>query len=143
MADDRQPWRRLSSEIDRLQEAADAAEAEFAEKVVVAHAESSVSSLRSEDLMRIQDCAWRRVAAARDRLTRACGGGDAEAIRHARQGLDERQSEAEAISDACITEMQTNTRASLERLGAILDQHAVSDAAGRRVTEAIAAHRRK
>jgi hypothetical protein len=141
VTDDRQPWRRLSPQIDRLQDAADTQEATLADQVVVAHAENTVSSTRRDDLMQIQAKTWRRVSAARGILTRAQKAGDPERIRRALQRLDERQSEAEAISEACITEMQNGTRLALDRLSEILKQHAASDAASRRVTDAIAAHR--
>lgn len=116
---DRQPWRKLSPEVDRAQDRADAAQARFDGLAAVATAENVVGAVRREELVEAPKKAWRRVSAARGRLTKAQKDGDAERIIQARRRVDELYAEADRISRECLREMQSETRAGLDTLAAM------------------------
>jgi hypothetical protein len=136
---DDQPWRVLSPEVDRLQDAADAAQARFDDLAAVADAEGTVTAARRVELTQILARAWRGVRAARGRLTRAQRVGDPAAIQAARQHLDVTYAQAEHTSADCVTQLQQILRADLDLTDDLFDQAAVADTAHYHVTQALAA----
>lgn len=110
------------AEHDRLDAIARAEHVKFTEMAVVDSAESVVRVSRVEELAAAQRAAWRRVTAARGRLTRARKDGSAEMIAAAAQRLDDRQREAEQLADTVIAEMQHLIGGGLDNNGAMLTQ---------------------
>jgi hypothetical protein len=65
---------------------------------------------------------WRRHSAAKGQVTRALRDGDAQKIADARCREREAHQEADRLAEACIDEMQTLHRASLESIDAVFTQ---------------------
>lgn len=105
-----------------LRAVADVESARFDELRVVTAAESVVRSSRIAELAERQKAAYRRVSAARGRLTRARKDGSAEKIAKAARRLRELDAEANRIADDGIRESQHLISGGLENLGALLDQ---------------------
>ena len=135
---DDQPWRALSPEVDRLQDAADAAQARFDDLAAVADAEGTVTDARRAELTRIQAQAWRGVRAARARLTRAQRIGDPAAIQAARQHLDATYVQAADTIADCIAQLRQILQAGLDLTDDLLDQATAADTAHHHVTQALA-----
>lgn len=106
----------------QLREAADAERAKFDEMAVATTAESVVLSSRIAELAALQGAAYRRVSAARGRLTRARRSGDAARIAEAEQRLHDLYAEADRIADAGIREGQHLVSRGLTNTGALIDQ---------------------
>ncbi len=136
---DSQPWRVLSPEVDRLQDVADAAQARFDDLAAIADAEGTVTDARRVELTQILARAWRRVRAARGRLTRARRVGDPAAIQAARQHLDAAYAQAEDTSAHCIAQLQQILRAGLDLADDLLDQATAADTAHYHVAQTLAA----
>jgi multidrug efflux pump subunit AcrB len=135
---DDQPWRTLSPEVDRLQDVADAAQARFDDLAAVADAEGTVTDARRVELIQMQAQAWRRVRAARARLTRAQRVGDPAAIRAARQHLDATCVQVADTIDDCIAQLRQILEAGIDLTDDLLDQATTADTAYYGVTQALA-----
>lgn len=135
---DDQPWRALSPEVDRLQDVADAAQARFDDLAAVVDAEGTVTDARRAELIQTQAQAWRRVRAARGRLTRAQRVGDPAAIRAARQHLDATCVQAADTIEDCIAQLRQILEAGLDLTDDLLDQATAADTAHHDVTQALA-----
>lgn len=107
---------------EQLHAIAAAEQAKFGELAVVTTAESIVRNSRITELVAQQKAAYRRVPAARGRLTRARKDGDAEKIAVAARRLRELQAEADRIADAGIREAQHLISGGLESTDTLLDQ---------------------
>ncbi|WP_238452803.1 hypothetical protein [Micromonospora sp. ATA51] len=105
----------MADELEELRAAARAKGAEFAEHQVVTSAENTVAHSRMRELGEESTKAYRRIAAARGRVTKALKDGDAEKIAAAHAHLATVQREFEAISDANLAESFALNRASLDR----------------------------
>jgi phage protein D len=101
---------------------ADAEKTRFDELAVVTTAEGVVRSSRITELAEQQKAAYRRVSAARGRLTRARKDGDAEKIAAAARRLRELHAEADRITDTGIREAQHLISSELDNTGALIDQ---------------------
>jgi hypothetical protein len=101
---------------------ADAEKTRFDELAVVTTAEGVVRSSRITELAEQQKAAYRRVSAARGRLTRARKDGDAEKIAAAARRLRELHAEADQITDTGIREAQHLISSELDNTGALIDQ---------------------
>jgi hypothetical protein len=130
----RQPWRAVSPEADRLQDAADAAQARFDDLAAIADAEGGVGAVRLGEVAAAQARAWRTVSAARAGLGRAELDGDPVAVAACRADLAARYAEAVQLSRAGLAEIQHLVRAGLEVTGALFDAAAGAEAAHHRVT---------
>jgi hypothetical protein len=111
-----------SSDREQLEAIAAAEEAKFGELAVVTTAEGVVRSSRIAELSARQKAAYRRVSAARGRLTRARRDGSAEKIAAVTRRLRELSIEADRIADASIRESQLLISGGLDNTGALLDQ---------------------
>jgi hypothetical protein len=130
---------------DALIEAADQEQAKFDDAVAVSQAEGVVTTLRQTELHEQQQAAYRRVAAAKGRLTRAQKDGDGSVakIEAARQRLDAAYAAFDRISEDNITEMQSLVGQRLQGLGGLLEQMGRSSAASTAVTEALRSQPRR
>ncbi len=135
---DDQPWRALSPEVDRLQDAADAAQARFDDLAAVADAEGTVTDSRRAELTRLQAQAWRGVRAARARLTRAQRLADPAAIQAARRHLDATYVQAADTIADCIAQLRQILVAGLDLTDDLLDRATAADTAHYDVTQALA-----
>lgn len=107
---------------EQLRAVADAERAKFDELAVVTSAESVVLSSRIAELAALRGAAYRRVSAARGRLTSARKSGDAAKIAEAEQRLRDRYAEADQIADAGIREGHHLVSHGLTNTGALIDQ---------------------
>lgn len=99
-----------------------AEEARFHALAAVTEADSAVRTARVTELAAAQKAAYRRVTAAKGRLTRARRDGHAAAIAAAAQRLQELQTEADRIADAGIDESLRINSGGLDHLGALIGQ---------------------
>jgi hypothetical protein len=92
------------------------------EMMTVNEAERTVADARMADLSEAQTAAWRRHRAAKGLVTRALKDGDAAKIAAAYERERQAYAEAQAVSDAGISEMFVINRAGLDRLGELNQQ---------------------
>lgn len=109
----------------------------FNDLAVVGNAEGVVTAARMAELAAAQQSAYRRVSAAKGRLTRAQREGDAAKITAARQRVTQAHAEFDRISDAVIAEMFALQRVRLDHTGALLDQMRRTWDAGHDIREAL------
>lgn len=95
----------------------DAERARLHELMAVSEAERTVADVRMSDLAAMQTAAWRRHRAAKGLVTRALKDGAANKIVAARERERQAYAEAQAVSDAGISDMFVINRAGLDRLG--------------------------
>jgi len=93
----------------------------FWDIAVATEAESVVIETRVRELAEQSARGWRRVPAAKGRLTRAQRDGDAGRIAAAAEHLRQVQDEADRIGEAAITEMQAATGRGIANLGRLID----------------------
>lgn len=127
----------MDDEMDAARVEAHARRGELAEHMAVTAAENTVVHARIRELADEAAKAYRRIAAARGRLTKARKDGSADMIAAARAHLDTVTREFEQTSDANLQEMFTLNMASLNRVGQTFDLMSKSWDADARVTDAI------
>ncbi len=130
-------------DVDALIEAADQEQAKFDDAVAVSQAEGVATILRQTELHEQQQAAYRRLAAAKGRLTRAQKDGSAAKIEAARHRLDAAYAAFDRISEDNITELQSLVGQRLQGLGGLLEQMGRSSAASAAVTEAFRSQPRR
>jgi len=124
-------------DVDPLIDVAEAEQARLDATIVVGQAEGVVAKVRQDDLLALQKAAYRRLSAAKGRLTRACKDGSAEKIAAARAQVEAANAEADAISDDAIEQLHDLSRARWEQLGDTMQQMRRSWDAGAAVIDAL------
>lgn len=99
------------------------------ELMAVSEAERAVADVRMADLAAAQAAAWRRHSAAKGLVTRALKDGGADKIAAAHERERRAYADAQAFSDAGISEMFVINRAGLDRLGELNRQIGITWAA--------------
>lgn len=113
----------------------------FNDLAVVGSAESVVTATRMAELASQQQTAYRRVSAARGRLTRAQRDGNAAKISAAKQRVTAAYAEFDRVSGAVIAEMLALVRTRDHHVGEIFDQLRRTWDAGHEVREALTTRR--
>ncbi|MEU7802610.1 hypothetical protein AB0B10_25460 [Micromonospora arborensis] len=125
----------MADDLEQLRADAEAKRARLAEEQVLTSAENHVAHSRVAELAEQCAKAYRRIAAARGRVTRALKDGDSAKIEAAHAHLAKVQREFEEISDANLAEGFSHNSASLNRVGRVLDAMSESWAADAEVTD--------
>jgi hypothetical protein len=123
---------------DELCQASDVEHRRFAELAVVATAEDTVGRVLADEAKDAADRAYRRLPAAKGRITRAQKSGDAEAVAAAEQRYAELWAEWETLSNRAIRESSWVLGAQLDRVGAMIVQIGRTAEADGAVTELFA-----
>jgi hypothetical protein len=126
----------MADELEQLRADSATKRARLAEEQVLTDAENTVAHSRVHDLAEQSAKAYRRIAAARGRVTRALKDGDADTIAAAHAHLAKVQREFEEISHANLREMNALNGAALDRVGGTLDAMRESWEADGRVWDA-------
>ena len=124
-------------DVDPLIDIAEAEQTRLDNAIVVSRAEGVVTEVRQVELVALQAAAWRRLSAAKGRLTRARKDGSAEKIAAAARRVDTAYAEACAVSDDAIEQMQALSSARLDQLGDTMQQMRRSWDAGSAVIDAL------
>ena len=124
--------------VDPLIDIAEAEQGRLDAAIVVGQAEGVVATVRQDDLVALQKAAYRRLSAAKGRLTRARKDGHAEKIAAAAARVQAARAEADAISDDAIAQLHDLSQARLEQLGDTMQQMRRSWDAGAAVIDALA-----
>ncbi|SNY72875.1 hypothetical protein [Paractinoplanes atraurantiacus] len=119
----------------QLRAPADAERAKFWDLAAVTDAEDVTRAARIAELAARQKAAYRRVVAARGRLTRARRDGSAAQILAAADRLRELQAEADRVADTGIAEMQALIGAGLDNTGVLIEQMGRTSAAQTALTD--------
>lgn len=105
--------------VDALIDAHAAQRRQLHDTLAVSAAEGTVTSARIQQLADDQAAAWRRIPAAKGRLTRARRTGDPAAIAAAEKHLAAVETAAEDLADAAIPEMHRLVEAKLSDLSQV------------------------
>lgn len=130
-----QPHNPLLRQREQLRAVAAVEQTKLNDLIVVAEAESVVTTSRHSELQELTQAARRRVTAAKGQLTRARRDGNAGKIAAARVRLDTAEADWERVTDAAMEEIQATIRAKLDGLSAMNAQIDVSWAAQAAVTD--------